>query len=73
MMKVRYKEQAQIGLYSTTGHYVEFKAGEIKEVAAEIVEQLKNDSRFEILNTAEAAGNEAPAATAKKKSKKGDD
>ena len=69
MMKVRYKEVAQIGLYCRTGQYVEFKEGEEKEVPNEIAAELQNDSRFEVIDPA-ATGNEAPAAKGKKKKQK---
>jgi hypothetical protein len=66
MMNARYKEVAQIGIYTRTGQYVEFKAGETKEVNDEVAEALKIDSRFEITDP-KATGNEAPAVKGKKK------
>ena len=70
MMNARYKEVAQIGIYSKTGVYLEFKAGEVKEVTDEMAEELKNDSRFE-LTKPEAVSNEAlPAKGEKKESKR---
>ena len=66
MMKARYKEVAQIGIYSKTGVYVEFKQGETKEITNEVAAELKDDSRFEVIDPA-VLGNEAPKVEGKVK------
>ena len=66
MMKARYKEVAQIGIYSKTGSYIEFKQGETKEISNEVAAELKYDSRFEVIDPA-VLGNEAPEAKGKAK------
>ena len=69
MMKAKYLEVAQIGIYSPRGEYVEFKAGETKDISNETAELLKLDSRFQIIDTVDT-GNKAPDEAVKKEVKK---